>query len=189
MTEPDQSFYINFIGWALSLIGFLVIYALNVRTLNRAEISRQRESIKSQISELLAWLKDLHFDSKIENYTDYQLEEMMAAKVSQIEFRINSFNQFAGKNIFEIDKLSELEIAGTDTEASNDERNAMIYKSILQSYDLLEYTEIKFDEYINSTNKLMRFYMRYKNEIHGLALGLNLLALWWLSCTTLLPLE
>ncbi|NWO06614.1 MAG: hypothetical protein HLX50_13270 [Alteromonadaceae bacterium] len=187
MSETDQSFYINSVGWVLSLIGWIVIYALNVKTLNRAEISRQRESIKSQIVELLAWLKELHFGCKLKSYTDYHLEEIMAAKVSQIEFRINAFNQFVGKDLFETEELAKLEITSSNVQASQRERKYMIYSAILESYDLLEYTEIKFDEYINSTNQFIRIYTRYKNEIHGILLGLNLLALWWLSCSTLLP--
>lgn len=180
MTEPHQGFYINSIGWVLSMFGWIVIYLINVKTLNRNEVSRQRESIKTQISELLNWLNELLFDDKLQNYSDQNMEEIMEAKVSQIEFRINAFNKFTGKDVFSTEKLAKFQIAADQI------HKGIVYKAIINSYDLLEYTEITFDEYISSRNRMILAYVRYRHELHGALAGLNLLALWWFVSSSLL---
>ena len=68
----------------------IIIYFLNIRTLNRGEVSRHRDGVLSQITELVSWFNDIGYGAA--KYENNDFEELLSAKVSQVEFKINNLN-------------------------------------------------------------------------------------------------
>jgi hypothetical protein len=164
---------VSYVGWGMSILGWLIIYFLNIRTLNRGEVSRHRDGVLSQITELVSWFNDIGYGAA--KYENNDFEELLSAKVSQVEFKINNLNSFIGLKLIDTSNLAKLEFDSSFAETSSEASKRLIF----EAYNLLEEIEINLNNYLENKIALIRFYTRYKVEVQSISFSISLIGLWY----------
>jgi hypothetical protein len=164
---------VSYVGWGMSVLGWVIIYFLNIRTLNRGEISRHRDGVLNQITELVSWFNDIGYGTA--EYKNNEFEELLSAKVSQVEFKINNLNSFIGLKLIDPSNLAKLEFDSSAAEKSCEASKRLIF----EAYNLLEEIEINLNNYLENKTSFIRFYIRYKVEVQSVSFSITLVALWY----------
>jgi hypothetical protein len=157
---------LTYLSLILTIVGWVIIVTLNIRTINRSELSRQRTDKLALVYKLIDYLQTTQFS--------LQLEEFVSAQVSQIEIRFNNTNKFVNFELLSSNLLSQIEFVppknGNDYDPPK--YNGRL---IILLYDVAENIELAYSDYYKKYNYLERFYLKYKDTLHGSCFGFIIL--------------
>lgn len=121
----------------LVIFGWLILLLLSNRSLRRTEISRLKDKIIDNLQSLCDWYK-------MESECDQPLkvEEYISAKITQIELRIQQFNNYCESTVISPDPLQKIREFDTTKKIPKSDK-AYDFFSICS--DLIEHVEVSYD--------------------------------------------
>lgn len=160
-----QIFFV-FAGWAL------LIYLSN-RTLRRGEISRLKDRLVDSVSLLQEKLSD-----KVEKLAEppnreelSQLEFIVSAKATQLEFKVGQINRYVGFQLIRIDHIVQLR----ETDLYDPEELPMVFDVL---FDMIEHIESRYDGYFYNDRSFIKYLGHKKLELQGAVLALLVMTLY-----------
>lgn len=175
----------------IALIGWAFIFYLHNRTLKKGEVSRLKESITKEIKDLFTWLDgaanktcEQADGSSQKAYSELELEEELAGKITLIEFLISQINEYTHSSF--LDPLWLVELRNIDTaQLISNGKVSQVDK--LRQFDIIEKVETAYHEQALSSNLLKNLWVNNKDTILGAIAGLAIVALFAVLITLLDP--
>jgi hypothetical protein len=147
----------------LVLIGWVILFYLNNRTLRRSEISRIKDRLIERIDAVRSWYVDeVRLDS--DGLNRLSLEQNLSAHVSQIELRMGQLNDYLGVDILDFDSLAHIRTIDNDKSRPLQEIIEEVHVKFL---DLSERIEVSYDRFFGSRWSFKKIWLVFRYELLG----------------------
>lgn len=159
MTNEQVIF--QFVGW------FFLLFLSN-RVIKRTELSRLKDQLIEQVSDLSRWMED---ELSKNSRSPLELEDFYTARITRIDLLFQQFNRLAKYKLFDEDWLLEL----FDLNIEEIHKTKNIDKLHTIQRDIIEHIEISYHSALFKLNFFRNLYLNFKPELAGALFALAIL--------------